>query len=577
MINFEKFFESNEPNLDFLIDTTNNSRIRSFLESLNFRCFEFNGVNLFYNKITQNPARGDILFSGFSYTDKSIIKGPIISNNIDFDASGNFISIEITQKAFVVRNDLFGLSPIYFGKGLIANRLQLIFLVLKEIGDLSLNNNYTLTPFLLWNAFSQQIASFQTILSGIRKLQQNKFLIASQNSIQEETDALKDVPFSEQSSTTYHTYLLRAADDIVKNLTKIISFDRNSFLAVTGGKDSRVLYAALVSMGKINDVQIITNDVGRDRYISTGLVQKFGGHFGFPEEESLLYSSLSNNFDHYFSHYFFNKINIPDIYIRENMFLSNKAISLIGGYGGEVYYDFYQNIGIRFQSEKYSENELISMLKANSFSEITEKDLADITNTFSNLQGRTWSQKLASHYLEFRNTFHFGSRINKLNQIDFSPLVSRNLFLASRCLPDAVRDTSRITFDLTKIFSEEIAYSQYENVLPDYSKIPYNKHSKYDGIILPLQPNLSLIKYKKLQIPQISTKPLFQEKVDFLTKLLAENKANGFIPDINGKKHTEKIVYFMRKKSPNIDKYITAVLMSLFYKLYNKNESSFSR
>lgn len=79
-------------------------------------------------------------------------------------------------------------------------------------------------------------------------------------------------------------------------------------MALTGGKDSRVLYAALTAMDRINDVRIITNDIGYDRAIATGLVAKFGGNFDFPQEENLLLGNFNINLEKYYSHYFSAKL-----------------------------------------------------------------------------------------------------------------------------------------------------------------------------------------------------------------------------------------------------------------------------
>lgn len=566
MINFDKFYESNYPNLDFIIDNKNRSELETFLKRLHFKLIKINGINLYINKLSSPIERRSIIFSGISYTNNSLLVGPLQLTNPIFEDTGEFYSIEICQKNLIVRNDLFGLSPIYVGNGLVSNRLQLIYLALKECKQLNINLSYLDTPFLIWNAFSQQISTNETIIKGVRKLLQNEFINILENRIDIEKDPDKDVPFSLSTFEAYSNYIYKAAHEIVSKLERILSFAGNPFLALTGGKDSRVLYAALVSMGRINDVQIITNKVGRDQEIATGLVKKFGGRFSFPDYHSINYSNFLENLERYFSHYFFNKINLPDIYLKENIGLSRDLITLVGGYCGEVYYDFYQGIGLSLPNNKFDINDFLEFINRNqAFLSSERLNLAsDLRKTFENLNGETWSQKLASHYLNFRNCFHFGSRINLAHQLDLSPLVSRYLFKASRCLPDNIRDSSRIVFDITNAFNEEIAHSQYEKYTYDYSKLAYHKRSKYDGLILPLTPDLNLIKENNSVLPNIATKNLQQQKMEFLKELLEINKKEGFDLRFYQEAHKQKIEYFIKKKSQNIDKYITAILMSLF-------------
>ena len=568
MINFDKFYKSNDPCFDFLIDVSSSKEIDQVMKKLNFSSQVHKDAKIYYNKLVLPLHVGDTLFSGYTYTKDNVLRGPICYKECAILDTGEYYTVKIDREGFIIQNDIFGRSPIYYCQSLISNRLQLIYLALKSRAALDFNKSYICSIFSVSNCFCQQMTTYDTVIKGVSKLKQREFLIVKENKIYAITDTKKDFQFQEKSVDAYYYYLHRAADEISHSLNSILNSSDNTFMALTGGKDSRVLYAALTAMDRINDVRIITNDIGYDRAIATGLVAKFGGNFDFPQEENLLLGNFNINLEKYYSHYFFSKINIPEIYVKDVLPMSDNSISLIGGYCGEAYYDFYKKIGICSDKNRFDKSDVFSFFQKSEFlnQDFLDEYLQQLSKTFQDLTGETWSQKLISHYLEFRNTFHFGARINKANQIDFAPLVSRNLMLASRCLPDVIRDSARISFDLTKIFNEEIAYCQYEIPIVDFSKIPYHKRSKYDGLVLPIVPKLDLIKNRTPLFSNIRKIDIYKEKIKILNNLLTLNKTLGLDDSLNSEKNIKRIEYLLSKRSQNIDKYITALYLSIFFK-----------
>ena len=142
--------------------------------------------------------------------------------------------------------------------------------------------------------------------------------------------------------------------------------------------------------------------------------------------------------------------------------------------------------------------------------------------------------------------------------------MSEELYLASRILPDEIRDSGRVLFDITKRLCEEMAYCQYDTFSEDYSKIKFHKKSKYDGIVIPLKPNLDIYKDESDAKLLIAAKVnLFEKKREALTFLIEKlnqiNNKHFLVTD----KFIRRMKFLLDKKSRLIDKYLISLLYEL--------------
>ena len=278
-----------------------------------------------------------------------------------------------------------------------------------------------------------------------------------------------------------------------------------------------------------------------------------------------------DNLERFIGFYFFTKLNIPDRDLREYLFTYQEKVCRIGGGCGEIFRDFYTKTGIKFRTQLYHIEEFEYFFK-NSYFQPKGFDEAFpyLVSTFDALAGKTFSQKLSSHYLEFRNTYHFGNRLSKTSQIDISPLASKNLFFASRGLPDKVRDTGRVLFDITKIFCEELAYTQYDSPSIDFSRIEYHKKSRFDGKELPITPDIAICTSGSTQddISAPKSRSLIDYKKDIAYKLIhnLESSTNfSFLSDNSNKK---KLEFLIQKNNPSLNRYIFNMLEAAFVDKY---------
>lgn len=571
MINLEKFYQSGYFQGDFLITTKKSMDLTKRFKALRFNILETNNYSLFTKGFDFPIKIGNTLFSGYAYTkNKScnhLVTGPCTIDQEDISPQGEYYTLNIISKSEIsIKTDTFGMYPIFYNSFLISNRLQLIYFALKELNQLQIFDAAINGCFLIENAFSQQQISYQTPIDGVYKLSHNKYIYLSEDKLL--SIDKKAVSYNIGDNEEYWKHIDKAAEEICGSLEAILNSSAQPRMALTGGKDSRVAYAALVAMGRVDDVQLVTLDVGNDRLIASGLVEKFGGHYKKNKSvQSVLITNFEENLERFFSHYFFNRFYFPDFHLCDVLYTSQEREYLIGGLGGEIYRDFYRKIGFKLPQGSYTPQELCQFFQQTTQIEddiVFKSAFSLAESTFEKLGGETFSDKLNSHYLEFRNVYHFGARLNKLNKLDVSPLLSEELYIASRILPDEIRDSGRVLFDITKRLCEEMAYCQYDTFSEDYSKIKFHKKSKYDGIVIPLKPNLDIYKDESDAKLLIAAKVnLFEKKREALTSLIEKlnqiNNKHFLVTD----KFIRRMKFLLDKKSRLIDKYLISLLYEL--------------
>ena len=153
MINFDKFYKSNDPCFDFLIDVSSSKEIDQVMKKLNFSSQVHKDTKIYYNKLVLPLHVGDTLFSGYTYTKDSVLRGPICYKECAILDTGEYYTVKIDREGFIIQNDIFGRSPIYYCQSLISNRLQLIYLALKSRAALDFNKSYICSIFSVSNCF----------------------------------------------------------------------------------------------------------------------------------------------------------------------------------------------------------------------------------------------------------------------------------------------------------------------------------------------------------------------------------------------------------------------------------------
>jgi hypothetical protein len=167
----------------------------------------------------------------------------------------------------------------------------------------------------------------------------------------------------------------------------------------------------------------------------------------------------------------------------------------LNGFCGEVYGAFYTKRGfhswvgaavhdLRRFLEKTSRQRRFD-------DEVFQATLHLLEETFYGLEGRTLSERLDSHYRQFRARIHFGSCM--VGGSAWSPLMSPSLLAAARGLPADEYASGRVIFDVTCTLCEEVAYLPYEKAMPDFSTSRYHKPSRFDGRTIHIAPAPELL------------------------------------------------------------------------------------
>lgn len=493
LLPLDRFYPSGGGQGDFLLDTGARAAVGAALDALGCQVLDLPSGRLRLFGFSDVAGPGDVCFSGLAFEAGRLIKGPTIRRAVP-EGNGEFYALDLRGTGVEVRTDPFGSQPIFLGHGLVSNRLQLIHMALGRLGLLRANASAAWANALFESNFNLQQCTFDTFVDGVRLLPAEHVLRIGCGielvDVGPERDRL--------APDAYHALVRQGAEEVVSNVEAILSAGGDTVLNLTGGRDSRAVYAAVVAVGRTDDVRLHTQERGRDVDVATGLARIFGGRYAPPPAGRWLWFDPEEELRHTLSKGFFSRLNVPPARLAPVPVADGATpfISLGGGMG-EVYRAFWQG---RFfppavERSALDPGALLTALEAGVQRPegFKRRSLADaafpaMLDTFGRLRGATVSERLDDHYLNFRSRFHFGARRREMNGSQMSPLMSRALRRAALGLPPEVRETGRVLFDLTRALVPPLAHSAYDKPVPDYAALPYHAPSPLDGEILPVAP-----------------------------------------------------------------------------------------
>ncbi|WP_444924289.1 hypothetical protein ACJJH9_03225 [Microbulbifer sp. DLAB2-AF] len=516
MIKPPSFYPHQGVHRDFFIisKSKETNRIRLDLEALGGMRFEI-GKFLLY---IWNVQFSNIMLFGYGILDGVFKVGPeSLDKAPKSPGAGAYVVITIDNDLINIKTDFGGLHVLYYSDDIVTNRLYLSALAANRIDYKAIAS-----VFHSNHMFCQQFNVLNMPIKGLKIA-----LPGKQICIKEKIDFVDDYANSNVdlgssliiTPDEYHFLIRQAATEIVNNVNSILDSGLPVICDLTGGRDSRIVLAALIASGRVRDVIFNTkfslpdakliSTVSKseefkkktlDRNIATGLVKKYGGEYGCKiEAETFYHYSLSDKINarrsQLFGAYHFVH---PSQLNSVSAIFPTPRIRMMGGCG-EVYRDYYQN----FFGHNLSEHDYINVLDSALLNRSLIKDgnlSYDVSResffeTFEKLPGVSFSEKLDSHYFVFRNRFHFGSNNSTVSKdVNISPILVPSLFAASRLLPRKEKRTSRILFDITKELCEELAYCEYDKPNDfDLINSQYHKKSKYDGHLIPIDPAPELL------------------------------------------------------------------------------------
>lgn len=489
-----KFVPHDEPQTDFVIVRTDSSELRELMLSLGASrtayahcvCYKW------------NSRLGNLFMVGIGVLDGELVVGPrrLEKYPNDFGA-GSYTVVDCRSNRTVIQPDKFGMNVLYYSDALVTNRLHLAAIVERQIDvDNSLSSTYNS------GGFSFSFNTFKTPVSGVSILQTGATIEIGNTGISvDNPDTAED--YDVLTPDAYWNLIEQGACEVANNVAAIVKSGLPVYSDITGGRDSRVVFGALVASGLQHDVifntglNTSTPGLLADLEIGTGLVAKYGGSYSerpraFGYSEYTIDQNLNRRRSQVFGSYHW----IVPADVRPIAPLNkHQSIKLLGG-GGELYREYWQpllftTINSEIEcSEHNLQKMFLSQLGTPLGSMYYERYSKDLIETLQNLPGNSVGSKLDAHYLNFRNRFHFGPRQSLPESIStLNAATSPALLKASRGLPATERASGRVLFDVTRALDEELAFLPYDKVGdPSIFKSRYHRKSKFDNLGLSLRP-----------------------------------------------------------------------------------------
>lgn len=455
------------PQCDFIFVLDDDQANRDRFEALGATRVEAESYVLYL----WDPRPTDIFFFGTGVVDGAFKIGPQHLNYLPTElGAGNYTILNIKSSAARIIPDPFGMNLTYYSDKLVTNRLHLASLIVDDV-----NVPYALTAFHGRTGLSLNFNTLETPVRGVSLLPANSSISIENGRI---TASLMDSAsdFNLLSPDEYWNYIERGAEEISRNVSAIIDSGQPATADVTGGKDSRIVFGALVATGKnkhalFNTIANPTSPMlETDLRIATGLVDYYGGKYGGgPRTVGYSQTTVANNLRRRRSQIYgaYHWLTPSDIRPLSELQKSS-FVRMLGG-GGELYRDSWRTIEFPWQdpTESASALNLEKMLKqhrGNDFeSSIPSNYLEHLIQTFEKFAGNTIGDKIDGHYFNLRCRLHFGTRpVITETSTSISLATSTNLLRAYRGLPAHERTSGRVIFDVLSIFDSKLPYFELE-------------------------------------------------------------------------------------------------------------------
>jgi hypothetical protein len=429
-----------------------------------------------------------VIASGYGFCQQDFLWGEkelqrLSSINL-YDAlltTGEFSIFDLREEEAYLYTDFFGLSNLVWakvdqliGKLFIAsNRYDFLLRFLNCIEvPLKIDPTVASTLLLFQLSFFQQQFSNLMPVSGVNLLGLDEFIYISADAFEiRKKRALYGILGGQSSSSRSEFYELieQGINDVKSNIKAVANHAqfKKVIVNLTGGRDSRCILAASLATIPRELFTVHTIDIGQDLPIATTIADKYD--LAYYNDTSINFSPRSAEQELEAKLSYFGALYIgsnPEGRAFINTSKTSK-VKLIGG-GGELYKTNYYNIYFSDQPKSGSVKHFISqfMTESGILKKSCVKNTTDLLEeVLTSMIGDTIQEKLETHYLFYRNRFHFGmSSLNWDSETGTcQPFMSRNLFSASWKL--SIKDRASST-----IHNEVI-----NRLYADLNSFPYEK------------------------------------------------------------------------------------------------------
>jgi len=430
---------------------------------------------------------GQVLFSGVCVLDDMYVTsteqllracGSSANDLNSLSSTGNWVCLTHSQGKTTIRCDPFSLYPVfYFRRGnqcAVSNRFHLLIEILKSGGIALSRNHEAALPLFCPYYIGAQLATKETTVKEIFLLPIHS-LVTLGDFLRVDSDSL----YSPQPylDSEYPELINSAGKNICHDIS-VIANNSQSWFSISGGHDSRVIYAALIREKLLNRVLLRTSpQLKNDFRTVMGLTNIFGGNF----VSGFLFDTVSTDLKTLTDRtrsYNLGLYNLPNDRLRFPIGPHPELMNIVGG-GGECYRPHYsQYLGLnqndnREQLQLAIERRLQHHLGKADLSPRFGKEVSRVLirelslSDFGNIH-----DALDWHYLNFRNRFHFGNSCHDFSfgNYMFNPLMQQSLLVAANMSSFKDRFDGKILFDITASLVELLPRLEYDLEKKNFSK-----------------------------------------------------------------------------------------------------------
>lgn len=300
------------------------------------------------------------------------------------------------------------------------------------------------------NMLVNQLLSLDTIFPEIRLIAPNEEVVVEAGVVPTFTVQRRET----LAASDYESAMQDALDEMVGRLRTLITSGLPVSSAITGGRDSRAVLAALRlahgSQEPIGEmVRFRSNERSADDWrIVKALSSKYGLRVNRATQATNYAVDPAHGFDVW-------RANDLGVYSAIYQFQTYTAEISLGGVGGETHRLIY------------SDPTLFHRLKRIQTPWVTDADVvalaARINDSLGHLKGQEDGR--VEHYRQFRNRFHGGR--TPLRTIDVAPLNSQKLKSASNLVASEHLDRAQLLADIMLNLAPDLAAEPYD--LPEKS------------------------------------------------------------------------------------------------------------
>lgn len=418
---------------------------------------------------------GDRIYGSARELTEALASGRIGVSDLA-EGLGFYTAVVRSGEEVLFLNDLMGLEHIYVYESdrihLVGNRIHALSRRLSLAGarrrpDLI----YAATTLSSHHPLFRQAHAHRLSLAGLSLVPFDQYLVWRKGRLERRRKrVLEDAFANAGGGSSYARLIDDAAEELIRSVRVVRDsglFDHIS-MDLSGGRDSRVMLAAIIRAGCLADTPINTRDVSGsdDLRCAQRLVAHYGArHFtGDGHAASLVDTAEAMTlWRSHFGGMYHKMRGMPRSALGGNV----RSVRFTG-YCGEIYRSFWGKLLPEIEDERTATAGLARMFNdlAPDLPKALQKDAVDaFIATILDLPGATVRQKLDNHYLYFRNRTHFGMRSYHTFQqfVRWPALVSPSLLKASRMLPEREARRGKAIFDVVDRMMPELNFFAYTN------------------------------------------------------------------------------------------------------------------